>query len=181
MQYKISVLIFLKDERGRFLLIQRAKRPNQGLWSPIGGKLEMALGESPFECAIREIREEAGLEASADDLHLFCMAAEKAYEGQGHWLMFLFDCARPVPAAPPDIEEGDFGFFSRREIGSLELPATDRQVLWPIYDAHRDGFVALRADCHPRGPLAIALEQVMPPPGATDSAGPPSKKPAVRP
>ena len=49
----------------------------------------MATGESPFECAVRETREETGLEVATDDLHLFSIIAEKAYEGQSHWLMFL--------------------------------------------------------------------------------------------
>ena len=59
--FKISVLVFLRDEAGRLLLIQRTKAPNLGCWSPIGGKLEMGLGESPFECAVRETFEETGL------------------------------------------------------------------------------------------------------------------------
>ncbi len=51
--FKISVLVFLRDEAGRLLLLQRTKAPNIGCWSPPGGKLETALGESPFECAVR--------------------------------------------------------------------------------------------------------------------------------
>lgn len=40
--FKISVLVFLRDEAGRLLLLQRTKAPNIGCWSPPGGKLEMA-------------------------------------------------------------------------------------------------------------------------------------------
>ena len=56
--FKISVLVFIKDSQGRFLLICRRKTPNKDRWSPIGGKLEMTQGESPFECAVRETGEE---------------------------------------------------------------------------------------------------------------------------
>ena len=80
------------DEAGRLLLIQRTKAPNLGCWSPIGGKLEMGVGESPFECAVRETFEETGVHVATEDLHLFGMISEKGYEGQSHWLMFLFDC-----------------------------------------------------------------------------------------
>jgi 8-oxo-dGTP diphosphatase len=111
--YKIAVLVFLENAAGEHLLLLRAKPPNLGAWSPIGGKLEMATGESPFECAVRETREETGFEIGAPDLHLFAVIAEKAYEGQSHWLMFLFRCRRPLPGLPPDISEGRFGFFSR--------------------------------------------------------------------
>ena len=75
--FKISALVFVRNESGKCLLIRRTKAPNFGLWSPMGGKLEMADGESPFECAIRETREEIGLELDASDLHLFSMTSER--------------------------------------------------------------------------------------------------------
>ena len=158
--YKISVLVFLENQAGEHLLILRKKAPNFGHWSPIGGKLEMALGESPFECAVRETGEETGLVVGVEDLHLFAMIAEKSYEGQSHWLMFLFHCRRRLDALPPDISEGEFAFFSRDAINDLPIPETDRAALWPIYDRYRDRFVALRADCAPGRPVEAIIEQV---------------------
>jgi 8-oxo-dGTP diphosphatase len=161
--YKIAVLVFLENGAGEQLLLLRAKPPNLGVWSPIGGKLEMATGESPFECAVRETREETGLEVGNPDLHLFSIIAEKAYEGETHWLMFLFRCLKPLPGLPPDISEGRFGFFSRQAIDALPIPETDRTALWPTYDAYRDRFVALKADCRPGKPVRVEIEQVTPP------------------
>ena len=158
MTYKISVLVFLRNSAGELLLIQRSKAPNNGLWSPIGGKLEMASGESPYECAVRETLEETGHEISHLDLHLFCMIAEKAYEGNGHWLMFLFDCKKPIDFIPEEINEGNFAFFPETEINNLAIPETDREALWDIYRKHRNGFVSLRADCSPGKPLQIIEE-----------------------
>jgi 8-oxo-dGTP diphosphatase len=160
--HKIAVLVFLENPAGEQLLMLRAKPPNLGVWSPIGGKLETATGESPFECAIRETREETGFELVAADLHLFAMIAEKAYEGQSHWLLFLFRVLRPIPALPPDITEGRFGFFSRAGIDRLPIPETDRTALWPIYDQYRERFVALRADCAPGQALRVEIEQITP-------------------
>lgn len=160
--HKIAVLVFLENSAGEHLLMLRAKPPNLGVWSPIGGKLETAHGESPFECAIRETHEETGFAVTMDDLHLFAMIAEKAYEGQAHWLMFLFRCKKPLTTLPPDIKEGSFGFFSRQKIDSLPLPETDRSALWPIYDRHRDRFVALRADCAPGRPVSVVVEEITP-------------------
>lgn len=159
--HKLSVLIFIKNTAGEHLLIRRAKAPNQGLWSPIGGKIETAVGESPHECAVRETHEETGLLAAREDFHLFAMIAERAYEGGAHWLMFLFECRRPMPALPPGIDEGQFGFFARDAMDELPLPETDRTGLWPIYDRHRNGFVALRADCTPGRPLQIEIEEIV--------------------
>lgn len=159
--FKISVLVFLRHEDGRLLLIQRRKAPNFGCWSPIGGKLEMALGESPFECAAREVDEEVRLKITTEDLRLFGYVSEKGYEGNGHWLMFLFDCKKNITALPPEIDEGRFAFFSREEINDLAIPPTDHQLVWPYYDSHRERFIALRADCHPNRDLEIVVEQSM--------------------
>lgn len=158
--YKIAVLVFAQNAAGEQLLILRRKQPNKGNWSPIGGKLEMGIGESPFECAARETREETGFEAAPDDFHLFAMLAEKAYEGQAHWLIFLFQLRKPINQLPPGIEEGDFGFFSREQMGTLALPETDRKALWPIWDEHRERFVALNIDCGPGMVLNIKTEQI---------------------
>jgi 8-oxo-dGTP diphosphatase len=159
--YKIAVLVFLENAAGEHLLLLRAKPPNLGIWSPIGGKLETARGESPFECAVRETWEETGHRIAAGDLHLFAMIAEKAYEGQSHWLMFLFRCKVPLPALPPAISEGRFAFYSRPAIDALPIPETDRSALWPVYDRYRDGFVALKADCAPGRPILVEIEEIV--------------------
>ncbi len=157
--YKISVLVFVENAAGEQLLLLRAKQPNLGVWTPIGGKLEMTTGESPFECAIRETHEETGLVVAQTDLHLFAMIAEKAYQGDTHWLMFLFRCTKPIGGLPPDIKEGRFGFFSREQITSLPIPETDKAALWPIFDQYRGRFVSLRADCTV-SPIKITVEQI---------------------
>lgn len=160
--YKLAVLVFVQDSAGRHLLLKRAKAPNLGLWSPIGGKLETQLGESPFECAKRETREECGLVVQDADLHLFGLVAEKAYEGSGHWLLFLFQAKKPLDSVPPAGPEGSFEFFSREEVERLDLPGTDRSTLWPLYDRHAGGFVCLRAECAPNETLAVTVEQILP-------------------
>jgi 8-oxo-dGTP diphosphatase len=161
--YKLSVLVFIENRAGEHLLMLRAKQPNLGVWTPIGGKLEMATGESPFECAVRETAEETGLRIGPEDLHLFAMIAEKAYQGESHWLMFLFRCRVPIDRLPPDINEGRFAFFTREQIKALPIPETDKAALWPIFDQYRDRFVSLRADCSV-SPIRITVEQVTPVP-----------------
>lgn len=158
--YKIAVLVFMQNEKGEHLLLLRAKPPNLGVWSPIGGKLEMDTGESPFECAVREAREEVGVSLQASDLHLFATIAEKAYEGQSHWLMFLFESKKRLAGLPDDISEGKFGFFSRQAISGLPIPETDKNALWPIYDQYKDRYVMLKADCAPGQPVRVEIEQI---------------------
>lgn len=157
--YRISTLIFLQDKDERLLLIKRRKAPNKGCWSPPGGKLEMDRGESPYECAVRETKEEVGLSVHTRDLHLFACIAEKNFEGNGHWLMFLFRVLPRIQALPAAIAEGHFDFFSREEIDSIEVPSSDRKLVWPYWDSHRDHFVAIKADCHPQRDLELEIEE----------------------
>ncbi len=156
--FRISTLVFLRDHEGRFLLIERKRPPNKGKWSPIGGKLDMATGESPFECAIRETVEETGLRVAEEDLHLFGYVSEKNYEGEKHWLMFLFHCRKPLPGLPAEIDEGRFGFFSREEVRRLPIPETDERLVWNLFDEHADGFAGIRADCANPSQLTVTRE-----------------------
>ena len=157
--YKISTLVYIRDEAGRLLLLERLKSPNLGLWSSIGGKLEMHLGESPFETALREVKEETGFDIEESDLHLFGIVAEKGYENTCHWLMFLFDCSKRIGYLPPDLEEGHLAFHTPEDIMGLDIPETDRLWLWPIWFDKRDGFTSIRIDCRESPPTAEIEEQ----------------------
>ena len=161
MDFKITTLLFIQSPRDEFLLIQRRKAPNLGKWSPPGGKLEMPIGESPFECAIREAEEETGMQLTPRDLHLWGMISEKSYEGSGHWLMFQFQVLPRLEKLPPALDEGHFGWFSRSKIDSLGVPETDRQLVWPFYDRYKNGFVAYRVDCAQTGNLEIEVDQAL--------------------
>jgi len=156
--FKISALVFIRNTENEHLLIRRSKAPNLGCWSPIGGKLDMHRGESPYECARRETEEEIGLQLTDRDLHCFGYISEKSYEGSGHWLMFLFNCTTELTELPPAIDEGHFGFFRRDAIDRLPIPETDRTLLWPYFDSHAESFIGLRADCDPSGSLTLTEE-----------------------
>ena len=162
--FKISALIFIRNAAGEHLLIQRLKAPNKGCWSPIGGKLDMAAGESPYECARREAHEEVGLELSDQDLHCFGYVSEKSYEGASHWLMFLFECRIPTNHLPCAINEGHFEFFSREAIDQLKVPETDHTLIWPYFDQNHQSFIGLRANCDPQGKLTVVEELKLPVP-----------------
>ncbi|TBW53782.1 NUDIX domain-containing protein [Marinobacter halodurans] len=56
-----AVIVILERD-GAFLLVQRNNPPDAGLWGHAGGKLEW--GESLEQAALRELREETGLDAA---------------------------------------------------------------------------------------------------------------------
>lgn len=156
--YKVATLIYCFNARDEILLLERTQEPNRGFWSPCGGKLHTDEGESPYACACREAREETGQILTPADLHLTGMISEHGYQGQTHWLMFLFEVKPRLQTLPPVHKEGRFEFFSRAALDGLKLPKTDRENIWPWFWEHRGGFFAAHCHCHADGRNDWSLE-----------------------
>ena len=159
--YKIATLLYCFNEAGEVLLLERSQEPNRGLWSPCGGKLKMDLGESPYACACREAHEEIGAALAPSDLHLAGLISEHGYQGQTHWLMFLFEVKVKLKSLPPPHAEGRFAFFPRAEIAALKIPQTDRERIWPWFWQFRGGFFAAHCHCHADGRNDWTLEETL--------------------
>ena len=147
--YKVATLLYCFNERDEILLLERTQEPNRGLWSPCGGKLHTDEGESPYACACREAHEETGQQLTPRDLHLTGLISEHGFQGQTHWLMFLFEVKPKLTTLPPVHKEGRFQFFTREALNDLKLPQTDRENIWPWFWQHRGGFFAAHCHCHP--------------------------------
>ena len=148
--YRIAVLCYLYDADGRLLLLHRKKEPNRGRYSPIGGKLEVAIGESPHACALREIHEESGLQLQDDEIRMLGVVSETAYEGNTHWLIFLFEVTRVIDPSELDrveFDEGTLEWVPEADVENLPIPETDQRVMWPTVRAHRGGFFMVHIDC----------------------------------
>ena len=140
--YRVAVLCYLYDEDGHLLLLHRKQNPNLGMYSPVGGKLDVTCGEGPHEAAIREIREETGITVDPDDLRLIGIVSERAYEGEGHWLIFCFEVTRRLSRDAVTlmaIDEGTLEWKRVEEVADLPIPGTDREVMWPLVQTHRHG------------------------------------------
>lgn len=159
--YNISTLLYCFNNRDEVLLMQRAQPPNRGLWSPCGGKLNTATGESPYACACREALEELALEITPAALHLTGIVSEQGYEGEAHWLMFLFELRTRLNALPANHREGEFHFFRKDELDSLQLPQTDREQIWPLFWKYRGGFFAAHCHCHAGGRNVWTIEEAI--------------------
>lgn len=166
MPYRIACLCDLRDDRGRLLMLRRRKPPNQGMISPIGGKLDVALGESPARCAQREIEEEAGLRVPIERLHLIGLVSEQEFEGRGHWLMFVYRVLGAVEVRAREIPEGTLEWIEPGELAGQPLPESDRRVIWPLMERAegragadgRPGFFAVHIDCR-NGTMSWRVEQ----------------------
>ncbi len=157
--YHISTLLYCFNAQDEILLLRRNREPNKGLWSPPGGKLHTAGGESPYACACREAFEELGLTLQPPDLRLAGLVSEHGYQGQAHWLMFLFEIKLRLKALPPPHDEGTFAFFPPREIPTLPVPQTDKDQIWPLFWRHRSGFFAAHCHCHDDGRQDWTIEE----------------------
>ncbi len=160
--HKISTLLYCFNDRDELLLLERAQEPNLGLWSPCGGKLKTAAGESPYACACREGFEELGIQIRPEELHLTGVVSEHGYAGQAHWLMFLFELRRPLRSLPPPIREGRFAFVSRESLENLAVPRTDREMIWPLFWKHRRGFFAAHCRVQPGDAHVWTVEESRP-------------------
>ena len=157
--YKIATLLYCFNEQDEVLLLERAQEPNLGCWSPCGGKLQTDIGESPYACACREATEELGLGLQPGDLHLTGLVSEHGYEGQAHWLMFLFEVKPKLKMLPPKHREGIFKFFSYDQLATVRLPQTDAELIWPLFWKYRGGFFAAHCHCHAQGRHQWTVEE----------------------
>lgn len=85
---KLATLCYIRKDQ-HTLMMHRVKKENDmhaGKWNGLGGKLE--LGETPEECAIREIWEESGL--IVKNLSLKGIITFPGFSNDEDWYTFLF-------------------------------------------------------------------------------------------
>lgn len=81
-QPRVGVGVLLTDNHGRVLLTLRKRPPEAGCWSIVGGKVDFL--ETLEQCAIREAREEVGVEIS---LHSLLCVTDHCLPGENqHWV-----------------------------------------------------------------------------------------------
>jgi 8-oxo-dGTP diphosphatase len=115
------------------LLLKRNNMPHQGLWSPPGGKLE--IGESPEDCAAREMREETGLSVTDLVLRGVLTVFDRAYPI--HWLLFVYRAkvSHDTPYPPLlDCTEGELRWIPLADLEQYPRPYADTQYFPRVLD-----------------------------------------------
>ena len=119
-----SLAVVLHD--GRVLLIKRGVEPHKGHWCPPGGVIEE--GESPEEAAVRETREETGL-----DVRVLEKLGEVLGPVSGRYLG-VFLCAvegGTLEPSPPEVS--DARWFTFEELPGLKIPPFFMEFLETLY------------------------------------------------
>lgn len=118
---KLATLVYVK-QNGHTLMLHRIKKPNdihEGKWNGLGGKLEP--GESPEQCAIREVREESGLVITNPD---YCGLLVFADFSGDDWYVWVFT-ARQFDGSISDSREGELRWVPDLELTTLNLWPSD--------------------------------------------------------
>ena len=102
----ISTDCVVFDERGRVLLIRRRNDPFRGQYAFPGGFIE--LGETAEDCALRELKEETGIEAGS--LRLIGVYSDPNRDPRHHSITvaFLVSVHGQTPVAGDDAAAAEF-------------------------------------------------------------------------
>lgn len=125
----IAVTSAVVFKEGRILMVKRAKEPNKGKWSIPGGGIE--LGETIYEAAKREVREECSIEIEIE--RVLDSADNIVRDERGcikyHYVIIdlLARYAGGEMKAQSDAEE--CGWFTPEELAGLDITPTLRAML----------------------------------------------------
>ncbi len=108
-------------------MIHRIKKLNDihlGKWNGLGGKLEP--GESPEQCVIREVKEEAGLTIQEPCYHGLLVFANFKNDD---WYVWVFSADKFIGEQALESNEGNLQWIPDKDLTSLNLWPSDQIFL----------------------------------------------------
>lgn len=130
-----TVCYIEKDDE--VLMLYRNKKKNdinKGKWLGVGGHIEE--GESPYECVVREIKEETGLEVKKVSARGFITFI---YDGNVDYI-HVFSTTE-FSGKLIECDEGDLEWIKREDILNLNIWESDRYLLSKIVNKEYDYFM----------------------------------------
>ena len=106
---------------GKILLVKRGVEPSFGLWAIPGGTLK--LGESMHQCAERELLEETGITAKAEECVYIFDFVEHDAQGKIKYHFVVADfAAKYISGEPQGADDAlEARWFSPQELNSIAV------------------------------------------------------------
>jgi 8-oxo-dGTP diphosphatase len=166
---KLATLCYLRTN-SQTLMMHRIKKQGDmhaGKWNGLGGKL--LPGETPEQCAIREVQEESGLTMIHPVLR--GVLTFPAFGANDDWYTFIF-VARQFTGDLIDSAEGVLAWIDDEKLFDLNLWAGDRIFLqWLDLDVFFSGqFVYRDGELVDHNVVFYTPQQVITPPPAPSAA-----------
>jgi len=122
----VGIVCFRGDE---VLLIRRGKPPREGSWSLPGGRQK--LGETVRDCALRELRQETGVEAEIGPLVDVVDSLTRDGDGKVQYHYTLVDFRADWRSGEPRHggDAADTRWFAPAELAEIELWRETRRVI----------------------------------------------------
>ncbi|MCX8176381.1 MAG: NUDIX hydrolase [Candidatus Bathyarchaeota archaeon] len=122
----------LVEKNGKILLVKRRFQPHPGWWALPGGVVE--YGETVEETAIREIKEETGLNIEVKKLlGVYDLMVKNEFSGeiekQYTIVCFVCECKSGEEKLKPNYEVLDVRWFNPEDAKKLQLVSTTRRAL----------------------------------------------------
>lgn len=123
----VGVVVMRGEE---VLLVKRGKPPRAGDWSLPGGRQE--LGETVRETALREVREETGLNVEITGFLDVIDSITPDSDGKGiafHYTLIDFAAIWTGGEPVAGTDAADVGWFHRKDIAGLGLWSETRRII----------------------------------------------------
>ncbi len=128
---KLATLCYVMHN-DKTLMLYRNKKENdyhEGKWNGLGGKLEN--GETPEECAIREVYEESGLIIKNPVMK--GIITFPLFDGKDDWYVFIF-VIKEFEGKLIDSPEGELRWISNTDLIKLNLWDGDKIFIPWLFD-----------------------------------------------
>lgn len=122
---RLTVDAWVRDRKGRVLLVQRGRPPFEGRWGLPGGFCEWK--ETAEACCAREALEETGLRVKV--LELRGVYSKPDRDPRGHNVTVLYKCRAASGRATGGDDAADARWFTPREIAKLRFAFDHKKIV----------------------------------------------------
>jgi len=122
---RLTVDSFVRDRRGRVLLVRRGRPPFEGRWALPGGFCEWS--ETTEGCCARETREETGVTVRVGDL--LGVYSRPDRDPRGHNVTVLYGATPVRGTAVGGDDAAEARWFTPRELRALDYAFDHREIV----------------------------------------------------